>query len=307
MMKNKFFLLILIVLTACSAAPEIQENPPNQQDSISLPSTNTPLVQTPTLPPTATIPLTATSPNQVMVMTNEEPDLVATSLNFQIDEYELTLTAAANQIETLQSQRSTLIPAATSASSSSSSSSSGYVIPSNVYTVTIIDDAFLEITKMNNNKDAPIMEQVQPQIRLDPGFQTWVYKSHIAADGGGRYYEVYDPDGQSAARYYLRAIDIQIRMSYGSPPPATYPMDVVKVKATSNVIAYYAIGLDSKGKPIMEAFQPRLTYGIGDTIFVHASRVLATGNMRFLALYDPDGKSSLYIVASKVEFLKIWD
>jgi hypothetical protein len=304
-MKKNLLLLLLVVLTACSVNTAAPNSASNQQDSIDLPSTNTPLVQTATLAPSATSPPTATNPIQVMVMTNEEPDLVATSLNLQIDEYELTLTSAANQIQALQNQRATLIPAATIAANYTSSS--GYVIPANVYTVTIIHDAFLEITKMNNNKGAPIMEQVQPQIRLAPGFQTWVYKSHIAADGGSRYYEVYDPDGQSAEVYYLRAVDIQIRMLNGSPPPATYPTDVVKAKTNGTPIAYYVYGYDSKGKPIMEAFTPHMSFDKGDTVFVHASRVIATGNMEFLALYDTDGKSSLYIVASLVDFLKIWD
>ena len=308
-MKKTYLVLLIVLFTACSVNTAAPDAAQNQQEQISLPSTNTPLVQTSTLIPTATATLAATIPNNVPVLTNDEPDLIATSLNFQIDEYELTMTAAANQIASLQAQKATLIPAATSAAGSSggTTSSSGYIIPANVYTVTVIHDAFLEITKRNNNKGVPIMEQVQPQIKLDPGFLTWVYKDYLVADGGAKYYKVFDPDGESAEDYYLRYLDIQIKMPNGSPPPATYPGDVVKVKTISNAAANYIVDYDSKGKPIMATYDPIIRYETGDRVLVHGRRVFATGNKLFVAIYDPDGKSSLYLVVAKIEFLLVWD
>jgi hypothetical protein len=243
----------------------------------------------------------------VGILTNQPPNQIATSLSLQIEQMQVTLTSAAVQIGTLNSQEKTLAIAATAGSRPTATPFGGYNIPSNVYTVTVIDDAFLEVPHGYNENDAPIMQQVQPQIRLNPGFQTWVYKEKIQADGGGKYYKIFDPDGESAADYHVRAIDIQIRMPDGRPSPSTYPTDVVKARAISSVIAYYAYYFDEHGKPVMEAISPRISYGQGETIMVHAGRIIASGGMIFYAIYDTDGNSSAYLVGEKLELLKIWD
>jgi hypothetical protein len=225
----------------------------------------------------------------------------------EIEQMQVTLTSAAVQIATLNAQEKTLAIAATAGSQPTSTLNSGYNIPANVFTVTIIHDAFLEVPVGVNNKDAPIMQQVQPQIKLSPGFQTWVYKERIPADGGGIYYRVFDPDGESSADYHLRAVDIQIRMPDGRPNPVSYPTDVVKAKTTSAAIGYYVYAFDSNNKPIMEAINPRISYGANESVLVHAGRIVATGNMIFFAAYDPDGTPGVFIIGEELELLKVWD
>jgi hypothetical protein len=228
-------------------------------------------------------------------------------LSLQIEQMQVTLTSAAAQIATLNSQEKTLAVAATAGSQATSTSNSGYYIPANVYTVTIIHDAFLEVPSGVNNNGTTIMQQVQPQIRLKPGLQTWVYKERIQTDGGGIYYRVFDPDGESSADYHLRAVDIQIRMPDGRPNPISYPTDVVKAKTTSTAIGYYVYAFDGNEKPIMEAINPRISYGANETVLVHAGRIVATGNMIFLAVYDPDGTPGVFIIGEELELLKVWD
>jgi hypothetical protein len=232
---------------------------------------------------------------------------MATSLSLQIEQMQVTLTAAAEQIATLNSQEKTLAAAATVGSQSGSSSSYGYSIPSNVYTVTIIDDAFLEIPHGINDKGVPIMQQVQPQIRLDPGFQTWVYKERVPADGGGVYFQVFDPDGEQAEDYHLRLRDIQIRMPNGRPNPSNFPSDVAKAVTNSTAIGYYIDGYDEFDRPIMEATNPRISYDANQTVLVHAGRVIASGFYVFYAEYDPDGNPGVFILGEELEFLKVWD
>jgi hypothetical protein len=233
---------------------------------------------------------------------------VATALNYQIDEYVITLTAAAEEIATLSAQSSTLTAGGTSSTQQGSTTTvDGYVIPADVTMATIIDDAFLEITRRNNNNGVPIMEQYRPQIHLYPGTQTFVYLDPVTADGGSPYYKVFDPDGQTIAEFYLRARDIQIKLFSGTPSPLDYPSDVVKARAVNNVVGYYVDSYDGNGKPVMEAINPRISYGAGDVILIHGARVIASGNTLFFAVYDPDGQPSVYLIGSKLEMLSLWD
>lgn len=305
-MKKSLVILLLVFLAACSANSTTlpptnfvpsETNAPSS-DSLLPPLSNT-------LFPTST--LTATDPSNLVILDNMQPDLVSTALNFQIDEYEITLTAAAGQISTLDAQNETLAARKSPSSSSSSSLNSGYDIPADVIVATVIKSVVLETSKRDNDKGKPIMVQYQPKIKLEPGFQTWVFEDFVIADGGGRYYKVYDPDGESAADFYLRDSKIQVKLPNGTPPPGDYPGDVVKVRAINNARAFFISDYDSSGKPIMASFEPRIVYEVGDTALVHAKQVITTGNVIFYALYDPDGKSSLYLVGYKLEFLPIWD
>jgi hypothetical protein len=307
MMKKSLFLFLVFLLTACSAGSVTPTITQTQIINTPIPNTNTPAPPTFTNTPINTPTITATRQQQLGILTNQSPDQIATALNLQIDEMQVTLTSAAERISTLDSQEATLALAATAGSLPTSTPISGYNIPSNVYIVTIIDDAFLEVPNGINENGAPIMQQVKPLIRLDLGFQTWVYKDKIQADGGGKYYRVFDPDGESSGDYHLRAIDIQIRLPNGRPTPSNYPTEVVKSHAISSVIAYFVYGYDSNGKPIMEALTPRITYGPGEMILVYAERVIATGGMHFLAVYDPDGNPSAFLVAEKIEIARTWD
>lgn len=309
-MKYTIIIFLAVSLTACTAAAPGSNI---TQDMAGGPAeiTDTPLPTTQnftsTNTPTQTPNPTATSIIQVDVLDSPEIDLVATALNYQIDEYAITLTAAADTIATLNAAIATQQVAATSSPQQGSLVVSGFTIPPDVNVATIIDDAFLEITRQDNPNGAPIMQQYQPQIHLYPGTQTFVYADPVTADGGGKYYLVYDPDGETIEDFYLRGRDIQIKLRTGTPSPFDYPPDVVKARPTSNVIAYYIYGYDDNNKPIMEAFQPRITYGAGDTMLIHGTRVVATGNMIFFAVYDPDGQSSIYVVGEKLQMLNTWD
>lgn len=269
--------------------------------------TNTSQSPTATNTPRSTPTFTSTAQQQVGILANQAPDQIATALNLEIDEMQVTLTAAADQISTLNAHQAALAKTATSGVLPTSTPISGFIIPSNVYVVTLIDYTLLAIPESYNAANAPIMVHYEPRIKLEPGFQTWVYEEKIQADGGEKYYRLYDPDGESSADFHIKALDIQIRAEYGDPPPGEYPTDVAKARLISNTIAYTIIGNDDGGKPVMEMIKPRITYQLGSRILLHAKPVVATGNEEFLVIYDPDGNSSAYIKASKIEFLEIWD
>jgi hypothetical protein len=57
----------------------------------------------------------------------------------------------------------------------------------------------------------------------------------------------------------------------------------------------------------MEALEPILRWGQGETILIHGTRVIGTGNIIYFAVYDPDGQSSIYVVGSRLEMLNLWD
>jgi hypothetical protein len=317
MMNRTIIIFLVVLLTACSvnsATPPASEIPSTDTQ---IPATNTPLTPTATstftATPSHTPTWTPTDPSQLLVINHDEPNLVATALSFQIDEFSLTMTAAADQIATLEAQQSTLVASGSSGGGQSSGSGSsttlifGYELPANVTPATITDDAFLEIKGPLNPNNVPIMQQYMPQIHLYPGFSTFIYDDLLVTDGGGRYYEVYDPDGYSIAEFYLRSRDIQIKYRGGTPNPMNYPADVVKAKALFNVIGYEIVGYDGNNKPIMAAAEPHIAYEAGDSILIHGARVYSTGNFLYYAVYDPDGKPSIYLVGNKLEMLKVWD
>jgi hypothetical protein len=311
-MNKTIIFFLVVLLTACSvnsATPPATEIP---STGTSIPATET-TTPTPTftLTPSRTPTWTPTDPSQLLVIDHDESNLVATALNFQIDEFSLTMTAAADQIASLEAQQATLVASGSSGGGQSSGSSTslifGFELPANVTPATITDDAFLEIKGPLNPNNVPIMQQYQPQIHLYPGTPTFVYDDFIVTDGGGHYYEVYDPDGYQIAEFYLRSRDIQIKLRNATPNPFNYPADVVKARAVNNVIGYTIIGYDGNNKPIMAPSDPRIVYGAGDSVLIHGARVFATGNFLYFAVYDPDGKPSIYLVGEKLQMLSVWD
>jgi hypothetical protein len=253
------------------------------------------------------------------VLTHETPDLVLTSVNLQLEQNKIELTAAADQISTLQSQsnalKTQLSQASTqavenqnsSSSSSSSSPTNNYVIPSNVYTVVTTEKALIYITKSNNNAGYPIMEIREPRVKLPPGTLTWVYKTKVRVDGGSYFYESYDPDGKSEEQVYLRVQDLQVRLPSGKPDPFKFDSNVAKGQFTQKVVAHYAKSYDSGGKPVMEVYEPRIRYEAGTIELLIVEPVTATGGSLWYPIYDPDGKPSLYVQQQYVEFLLVWD
>lgn len=320
-MKFRLFLslLIIIILGACSAA---QTSPPatSAASSNSLPPTytSTPLPPTYTPAPTQTHTPTATLGQQIVILTYETPDLVLTSANLQLEEQMVELTAAANEIATLQSQsillQTQLAQSATQAASSNngggnnnSSPAPNPDIPSNILTVVTTQKALVFFSKRDNDAGYPIMEIYEPRVKFAPGTILWVYPSRVRADGGDYFYQSYDPDGQSTLDVYFRVQDIQIKHPGASPNPFAYPLNVAMAQFTEKSVAYYAKGVDQGGKPIMEIIEPRIKYQAGDTEILYPAYVVATGGAHYYPIYDPDGKPSTYVRAVDVKFLYDWD
>jgi hypothetical protein len=253
------------------------------------------------------------------VLTHETPDLLMTSAYLQLEQNKIELTAAANQIATLQSQsnvlKTQLSAAATKAAGSDDSdddSSGGggsddYEIPSNVYTVVTIAKTLVYFSKRNNSSGYPIMEIYEPRVKFDPGTLAWVYKPKVRADGGGIFYQSYDPDGQSELKVYFRLQDIQIRLISGSPDPFTFPPKAAKAEFKEKSVVYVVKGYDQGNKPIMKILEPRIKYYQGDTEILVPNFVVATGGSHFFPIYDPDGKPSTFVREQDVFFLPIWD
>lgn len=308
--------MILIAITACS--PVSPASNPTESPSPTEPQIPTETIEPATLVPTNTpVPQTPTDTpdDEIVILTNESPDVVLTSVNLQLEDKQEQLTQSAEENATLQAQIYTLqtqvAEAATNAntgSSSSSGSNSGYVIPSNVYTVTIVDKATVFVASTYNKQGAPVMAPYVPRVYLEAGRTAWVYKTPVVADGGAIYYQSYDPDGESSdLKVYFRSIHIQIRLPNGKPDPDNYPGDVAKALLTDNTVLFVASTYDLQGKPVMVSYQPLIKYKAGDYEIVYPAAVTATGGEPYYPVYDPDGTPSGYIRAKFVTFPLMWE
>jgi TolA-binding protein len=314
-----FFLVLL--LAACAPLSTQPITPSGDQNSgapVSPPENTQAPTSTPTLTPT---PLD----EQVVVLTNEPPDIVLTSVNLQLEQNSFRLTEAANQIATLSAESKLLETkvatvrtqaAATVAASvannnsgPTNNSSSNYTIPANVYTITTTArKAYIWIPTDYNDNDAPIMDLHEPRVFFPPGTEAWVYKNPIKADGGALYYESYDPDGEIPEyKIYFQGRQIQVRLPYGSPNPADYPSNVAKAILLEKTAVHVVNSYDDAGKPIMETYKPYIHYDAGKKVILYPEYVIATGGSHWYPIYDPDGEPSAYLMATKVKFLYEWD
>ena len=314
-------LLLVLLLAACAPIPSQPIAPSGDQNSaepIALPENTLAPTSTPTVTPT---PLD----EQVVVLTNEPPDIVLTAVNLQLDSNHVRLTEAANQIATLSAESRLLetkvasvsTQAAATAAASVSNSNSGptnnsgsnYNIPANVYTiVTTARKAFIWVPIDYNNKDAPIMDLHEPRVFFPPGTEAWVYKNPIKADGGALYYESYDPDGEIPKyKIYFQGKQIQVRLPYGTPNPANYPSNVAKTTVLDKATVHVIVGYDDAGKPIMDTYKPYIHYDPGKELILYPEYVIATGGSHWYPIYDPDGNPSAYLRDTKVKFLYEWD
>jgi hypothetical protein len=246
-----------------------------------------------------------------------------TAIYLQLENNQLQLTEAANQIATLKAESSSLetqvvnsstqaaatAQAGSGTSGSSSSGSSNYNLPANVYPiVSVVDKAYIFITNRNNNKGAPIMEHYEPRIWFPPGTEAWVYKNAVKADGGQMYYESYDPDGEPPPfKVYFKSNQIQVRPPGGNPNPKNYPADVAKGVMTQKRAVHEIVGYDNAGKPIMNTYKPFIHYDLNQPVLVYPKYVIATGGSHWYPVYDPDGKPSGYLPAGSVMFPGIWE
>ena len=319
-------LLLVLLLAACaSLTPQpiaAVEDPAPLQPTVDDPPQPTTAEDTPA--PTATLAPTATPTplgEEVVVLTNEPPDIILTAMSLQLEQNQVRLTEAANQIATLSAdsnQLETQVAAAkTQTAATANPGSSGnnnptnskYTIPGNVYTVVTTDSkTFVFIEKTKNKNGAPIMGFYEPRTFLEAGSEAWVYKSAVKVDGGELYYESYDPDGSAPPfKIYFRGKHIQIRLPNGSPNPANYPANVAKAKVTSKVAVHRITGYDNKDKPIMDTYKPYIHYNAGDSVILYPKYVIATGGSYWYAIYDSDGKPSGYLPATRVTFPASWD
>ncbi len=275
-----------------------------------------PTVAEPTLTPSPTLG------DQIVVLTNEPHNIVMTAINLQLENNEATLTAAANELATLQAESHLLetqvaqasTQAASTSSSGSSTSSGGnqgsskYDLPANVYPIVAVEKAYIFVGDKKNDKGAPIMEHYEPRVVFPPGFEAWVYKDPVKADGGTIYYESYDPDGDPPPfKIYFKANQIQVRPPWGKPNPQNYPSNVAKAVLVDKAVINYAISYDAQGKPVMEPYKPYIRYEAGQHVIVYPEYVIASGGSRWLPVYDPDGKPSGYLWLNWLDFPTIWE
>ena len=167
------FLLVLLLAACASLTP--QPIAADQDTAPVQPTAGDPIQPTAedTPAPTATLPPTATPTplgEQVVVLTNEPPNIVLTAINLQLEQNQVRLTEAANQIATLSADSSLLETQVASAKTQAAATAnpgnpgnnnptnSNYNIPSNVYTVvTTASKAYIFIEKDKNKNGYEIM------------------------------------------------------------------------------------------------------------------------------------------------------
>lgn len=315
-------LILALLLAACASLnpqPIAADQTPDAVQPTAEELPTEPVEDTPA--PTATLDPTA-SPTplgeQVVILTNDPPNIVLTAVNLQLEQNQIQLTAAANQIATLSADSYRLETqvaaaktqtAATADPGNNPPPNNNYNIPDNVYTVVTTDSkAYIFIEKSKNKAGAPIMGFYEPRVYLEPGTEAWVYKTSVKADGGEIFWESYDPDGSTVKeKLYFRGKQIQVKMPYGSPNPANYPGNVAKGTITDKATVNKITGYDDKGKPIMGTYQPIIKYEAGDTVLVYPKFVVATGGSYWYPIYDSDGKPSGYLPVTKVTFPVKWE
>ena len=152
------------------------------------------------------------------------------------------------------------------------------------------------------------MEIYEPRVEFPPGYEAWVYKNPVKADGGTIYYESYDPDGDPPDfKIYFKANQIQVRPPGGTPDPRNYPADVAKAEVILKAVVNTPHGYDDQGKPIREPYKPYIRYEVGQTVLVYPKYVVATGGSHWVAIYDPDGNPSAYLWLGWLDFPTIWE
>lgn len=308
-----FLLMILIAIPACSPVSTALNPslPPSPTDTQIPTDTVEPAALAPTSTPQPPVAID-TAEDQIVLLTNESPNVVLTSVNLQLENNQAQLTQAAEDNAALQTQISALQTqlaiAKTDTNSGNPKPTGEYDIPSNVYTVTIVDKATVFIAASFNKKGAPVMAPYTPRVYLYPGAVAWVYKSQVVSDGGAIYYESYDPDGSPPPeKIYFRAIHLQIRLPNGQPDPDNYPTNVAKARLTDNTVLFVASTYDLQGKPVMVSAQPIVKYKAGDYEIVYPETVIATGGEPYYPVYDPDGTPSGYIRSKFISFPLLWE
>ena len=320
-MKKSIILIVLtIFLASCSAASPTFT--PTLTETASMPQQEASPSSSPLTTPTSTITPTGIPEREIVVLTHETPDQVLTAVNLQLEEKVLELTAAAEQLSTLEAEANLLktqvVKSEDSANDDENDNSNnnnnnnnnnndGFDVPSNVYVVVTTQKAVVYITKRNNDAGYPIMEPYVPRVKLEPARKAWVYKSSIRADGNDTFYESYDPDGNAELKVYFRAQDIQIKLDNGSPSPTKYPSNVAVAEFREKSLVWVQKGTDDGGKPIMVIYEPRIKYQGGEEELVIPKVIIGTGGTHFFAIYDPDGKSSAYVREKDVLFPLFWD
>ena len=302
---------IVFILGACASTAEVLPiSAPNFTPTYTLSPSSTP---SPVQPTSVLQASPSILPEEVVMLTSEPPEIILTALNLQLDSNGVKLTESANQISTLATEsaalKTQLADSATNAveDSNPNTSSSQYTIPSNVYTVVTVDKAVIFEAKSTNKAGAPIMLPYKPRVFLPPGTEAWVYKKQVKADGGGIFYESFDPDGQSDLKVYFRAEHIQIRLPNGRPDPDKYPSNVAKAVLTDKTVLFVVTSYDKAGKPIMNTYKPYIRYNVGSTEIVYPEYVIATGGSHWYPVYDPDGKPSGYIRSTFISFPLFWE
>lgn len=303
-------LTIIIFITACSQTTAEQTNPALSP----LPTSTAEPSETPIPDPSDNLPPTpeATKEDEVVLLTNEPPEVILTAMNLQLDEKQAQLTQSAEQIATMASEIEALETQVAASPTDDDNSSSGnngqeYNIPSNVFTVVTVQKAVVFVPVDYNKQGAPVMGPYEPRVTLEPGREAWVYKSPVIADGGTPYYESFDPDGESDLKVYFKANQIQIKLSSGKPDPDNYPENVAIAKVTKNTVLFTAKEYDKQGKPVMVSYQPIIQYKQGAEEIVYPEFVIATGGEHYYPVYDPDGTPSGYLRAILVVFPLMWD
>jgi hypothetical protein len=291
----------LLLLTSC-----IQLNQPIQTSTevstLQFP-TNTSNVEVPTytatqsatsLPPTSSP--TDTSLPTIALLTQESTNTEIPELDSRIEELQITLTAAAIQIATLEAENQ-------QNETQSNSASPTYYIPSNARTVIIISKTILRETTRNNKAGKPVMVIKEPRVVLRSGSRTWVYAAPITADGGTIYYEIYDPDGVVTRVFYIRQKDIQVRglnfkSKYGSKPE-----DVALAKFVDRAVLRKIKKYNNHGVPVMIIREPRVKFRTGDQIWVYPKEIRADGGVIYFEVYDPNDKYPVVLFVRKVDII----
>lgn len=298
-MKKQKLLFGVLFLFAC--APQNITSPSSSQSIVEpsaalvLPSetplptqteipTSTPAPPTNTLiPPTPTLNYIATVDSQVLsingtleVLNSQNSDLVQENATLQAE-----INSLQSQLAAAQTQQ---------ASSSSSSSSSSSVYPNTRWPEGVADVVFLERSlvwevKGYNNLDRPIMEIYEPRVKFQMGDILQVYTKRIAADGGGTYYEVFDPDGAVTIVLFVRSQDIHV-----IDPDSSDPYNVVTATSVDKAYLWEIVSTNDKGIPLMQVHIPRYVFTSGEYVKVILEGVKADGGGLFIKVYDPNHK-----------------
>lgn len=252
-----------------------------QSDMLTALPTTTPIPVTPLEP----ILLTLEAQNVEMQRTLEALGNENQSLQADVDRLNVQLQAA--QSQTVQNPTSSVID--------------GQAWPEGVTDVVFVERSHVWGVVGKNNLDRPIMEVYQPRIDFMAGQILQVYTKRIKVDGGGIFYEIFDPDGVVSVVLYLRDTDIRFIDS-----TSLHPYNVIDITAKNETNLYYVVSLNKNNIPLIQTLVPRITFGIGAYIDVYVEPVLADGGSKYLKVYDPNRKYGLevYLLLEDISFIK---